>query len=133
LVQAVLTIDPDVFFLLSGTGQARNYPGMSWGNGFIVNQTAIQAYNLSDPTGFFEDIAAVPSLANRTILSVHVYGPNITVRACCACVGSRSQRARQQSIWASGQVCGPNTVVCVLRCACSGKQRAQGLWQRSGP
>jgi hypothetical protein len=28
--------------MLSGTGQARNYPGMAWGNGFVTNQTAIQ-------------------------------------------------------------------------------------------
>ncbi len=42
---------------------------------------AHQAYNLSDPSGFFEDISAVPTLANRTIISVHVYGPNITVIA----------------------------------------------------
>ena len=59
---------------------------MSWGNGFTVNQTLIQQYNLSDPTGFFEDISAVPSLVNRTVLSVHIYGPNITVCVCCFCV-----------------------------------------------
>ena len=53
--------------------------GMAWGNGFTVNQTLIRQYNLSDPSGFFEDITAVPTLANCTILSVHVYGPNITV------------------------------------------------------
>ncbi len=53
--------------------------GMAWGNGFTVNQTLIQQYNLSDPTGFFEDISAVPTLINRTVLSVHIYGPNITV------------------------------------------------------
>jgi hypothetical protein len=52
---------------------------MAWGNGFTVNQTLIQQYNLSDPTGFFEDISAVPTLINRTVLSVHIYGPNITV------------------------------------------------------
>lgn len=79
--QAILSINPDVFFVLSGTGQARFYPGMSWGNGFVVDPATIQKYNLSDPSGFFEDISAVPTLANRTILSVHVYGPNITVRA----------------------------------------------------
>jgi hypothetical protein len=77
--QAILSINPDVFFLLSGTGQARFYPGMAWGNGFITDPSLIQQYNLSNPTGFFEDISAVPALANRTILSVHVYGPNITV------------------------------------------------------
>ena len=54
--------------------------GMAWGNGFTVNQTLIRQYNLSDPSGFFEDITAVPTLTNRTILSAHVYGPNITVR-----------------------------------------------------
>ena len=54
--------------------------GMAWGNGFTINQTLIQQYNLSDPSGFFEDISAVPTLVNRTMLSVHVYGPNITVR-----------------------------------------------------
>ena len=53
--------------------------GMAWGNGFTVNRTLIQQYNLSDPSGFFEDITAVPTLTNRTILSAHVYGPNITV------------------------------------------------------
>ncbi len=42
--QAFLSIDPDVYFLLSGTGQARNYPGMAWGNGFVTNQTLIQQY-----------------------------------------------------------------------------------------
>ncbi len=41
----------------------------------------LQAFNLSDPSGFFEDISAVPTLANRTVISVHIYGPNITVRA----------------------------------------------------
>ncbi len=54
--------------------------GMAWGNGFTVNQTLIQQYNLSDPSGFFEDISAVPALVSRTLLSVHIYGPNITVR-----------------------------------------------------
>ena len=53
---------------------------MAWGNGFTINQTLIQQYNLSDPSGFFEDISAVPTLVNRTILSPHVYGPNVTVR-----------------------------------------------------
>ena len=52
---------------------------MAWGNGFITDKGLIQQYNLSDPSGFFEDISDVPALANRTILSVHVYGPNITV------------------------------------------------------
>ena len=56
---------------------------MAWGNGFTINQTLIQQYNLSDPSGFFEDISAVPTLVNRTILSPHVYGPNITVRHPC--------------------------------------------------
>ena len=54
--------------------------GMSWGNGFTINQTLIQQYNLSDPSGFFEDITNVTALTSHTILSVHVYGPNITVR-----------------------------------------------------
>ena len=53
---------------------------MAWGNGFTVNQTLIRQYNLSDPSGFFEDISNVNSLTNRTILSVHIFGPNITVR-----------------------------------------------------
>lgn len=53
---------------------------MSWGNGFTINQTLIQQYNLSDPSGFFEDITNVTALTSHTILSVHVYGPNITVR-----------------------------------------------------
>lgn len=79
-----------MYFLLSGTGQARFYPGMAWGNGFVTDPATIQKYNLSDPSGFFEDIAAVPALANRTVLSVHVFGPNITARSssapCHACI-----------------------------------------------
>ena len=62
---------------------------MAWGNGFVTDPATIQKYNLSDPSGFFEDIAAVPALANRTLLSAHVYGPNITVRA--AAVAGSSQ------------------------------------------
>ena len=88
--QAILSINPDVYFALSGTGQARFYPGMAWGNGFITDPATIRQYNLSDPSGFFEDIAAVPALANRTLLSVHVYGPNITVRAAAALTTTHS-------------------------------------------
>ena len=79
-MQAVLAIDEGALFVLEGTGQADRVPGMAWGNGFITNQTIIQAYNLSDPTGFFEDLSAIPDLASKTILSPHVYGPLITVR-----------------------------------------------------
>ena len=76
----MLTINPGAFFLLSGTGQANKYPGMAWGNGFIVDNSTIQQHNLSDPNAFFHNILAVPELVNRTMLSVHVYGPSITVR-----------------------------------------------------
>ena len=78
--QAVLTINPGAFFLLSGTGQANKYPGMAWGNGFITDAPTIEQYNLSDPNAFFSNILAVPELSNRMLLSVHVYGPSVTVR-----------------------------------------------------
>ena len=61
---------------------------MSWGNGFTINQTLIQQYNLSDPSGFFEDITNVTALTSHTILSVHVYGPNITVRCMLPCTAN---------------------------------------------
>ena len=77
--QALVTIDPGVLFILEGTGQADRFPGMAWGNGFITDPATIQLYNLSDPNIFFQNIIAVPALAQRTALSAHVYGPVITV------------------------------------------------------
>lgn len=70
-----------MYFLLSGTGQADKYPGMSWGNGFVTDLAAIKQYNLSDPFFFFRDLAQVPKLVQRTILSPHVLGPATTVSA----------------------------------------------------
>ena len=78
-LQALVTIDPGALFVLEGTGQADKYPGMSWGNGFVVDPSQVALYNLSSAHGFFEDLAAVPELASRTILSGHVYGPETTV------------------------------------------------------
>ena len=40
----------------------------------------IAAYNISDASVFFDNITAMPSLAERIILAPHVYGPNVTVR-----------------------------------------------------
>ena len=77
-VQALVTIDPGVLFVLEGTGQADKYPGMSWGNGFAVDPSLVALYNLSSARGFFDNLAAVPELASRTILSGHVYGPETT-------------------------------------------------------
>lgn len=77
-VQALLNIDPGVLFVLEGTGQADKYPGMSWGNGFVVNPSLVALYNLSSARGFFDNLVAVPELASRTILSGHVYGPETT-------------------------------------------------------
>ena len=52
-----------------------------WGSAAEETAAAqIAAYNLSDPSGFFENVTAAPGLAERVILSPHVYGPNITVR-----------------------------------------------------
>lgn len=79
-MQALLSIDPGVLFLVEGTGQAKKFPGMAWGSGFVTDPDLIQRYNLSDPTTFFEDLVQVPELVSRIIFSPHVYGPNITVR-----------------------------------------------------
>lgn len=78
-LQALIDIDPNLYFLLSGTGQAGNYPGMSWGNGFVTDLNAINQYNLSDPMPFFLDLAVAPLLVSRTIMSPHVLGPAATV------------------------------------------------------
>lgn len=78
-VQALVTLDPGVLFVLEGTGQADKFPGMSWGNGFIVDPSQVARYNLSSAQYFFENLVAVPDLASRTILSGHVYGPETTV------------------------------------------------------
>ena len=37
-MQAILTINPDVFFLLSGTGQAKYYPGMHCAAEFFAEE-----------------------------------------------------------------------------------------------
>ena len=79
VMQALLDIDPNAYFLLSGTGQAAHYPGMSWGNGFVTDLNAIKQYNLSDPFYFFRDLSQAPRLLQRTILSPHVLGPDTTV------------------------------------------------------
>ena len=78
--QAILDIDPNAYFLLSGTGQAGRYPGMSWGNGFVTDLNAIKRYNLSDPFFFFRDLSQAPRVLQRTILSPHVLAPGTTVR-----------------------------------------------------
>ena len=70
---------------------------MAWGNGFTINQTLIQQYNLSDPTAFFEDISAVPALVNKTVLSVHVFGPNVTVQSLRSLCSSASMVAPPKS------------------------------------
>ena len=79
VMQALLDIDPNAYFLLSGTGQAARHPGMSWGNGFVTDLNTIKQYNLSDPFYFFRDISQAPRLLQRTILSPHVLGPGTTV------------------------------------------------------
>ena len=80
VMQALLDIDPNAYFLLSGTGQAARHPGMSWGNGFVTDLNAIKQYNLSDPFYFFRDLSQAPRLLQRTILSPHVLGPGTTVK-----------------------------------------------------
>ena len=78
-VQALLDIDPDAYFLLSGTGQAARYPGMAWGNGFISDLATIKQYQLSDPAYFFRDLSQAPRLIAHTLLSPKVLGPSKTV------------------------------------------------------
>lgn len=79
--QDLLAIEPGVLFVLEGTGQAKKFPGMAWGSGFVTDKAAIQRYNLSDPSAFLENLVEVPELLSRTVLSPHVYGPNVTVRS----------------------------------------------------
>ena len=79
VMQALLDIDSNAYFLLSGTGQAARHPGMSWGNGFVTDLDAIKQFNLSDPFYFFRDLSQAPRLLQRTILSPHVLGPGTTV------------------------------------------------------
>ena len=78
-MQALLDIDPNVYFLLSGTGQAARFPGMAWSNGFVTDINAVKQYNLSDPFFFFRDLAQAPRLLPRVLLSPHVLGPGTTV------------------------------------------------------
>ena len=80
VMQALLDIDQNAYFLLSGTGQAARHPGMSWGNGFVTDLNAIKQYNLSDPFYFFRDLSQASRLLQRTILSPHVLGPGTTVK-----------------------------------------------------
>jgi hypothetical protein len=45
-MQAILTISPDTFFLLSGTGQAKYYPGMCCAaKKLLQNQQPIACYS----------------------------------------------------------------------------------------
>ncbi|CAL8466352.1 g5888 [Coccomyxa elongata] len=77
-MQVILSINPGVFFLVEGTGQAGKVPGMAWGSGFVTDPAVLKQYNLSDPTSFFENLVQLPELYTRIIFSPHVYGPPVT-------------------------------------------------------
>jgi len=59
---------------------------VNWGNGFITNQTLMntyqKAYNLSDASIFFEQIAN-KTWINQLVLAPHIYCPGVTGATTC--------------------------------------------------
>lgn len=78
VMDAVSKIDNNVMFLIEGTGQTGFK--LSWGNGFVVNQTIINKYGIDDPNWFFQALLKKPYRA-RVIISPHLYGPSVTGQA----------------------------------------------------
>lgn len=38
-----MRVDNSTLFLVQGTGQALNFPGMAWGNGFVTDKPTVSA------------------------------------------------------------------------------------------
>ena len=56
-MQAILTINPEVFFLLSGTGQAKYYPGMHCAAEFFAEEFFAEEFSAGT-----EAISRLPSV-----------------------------------------------------------------------
>lgn len=78
-------LDPKVPIVVNGLGQSRNYhsdlcggdfQSMSWGDGFITNNTIQQSQNISDPSGLFN--ATTQMAGPGLVLAPHLYPPSIT-------------------------------------------------------
>ena len=95
LAQALIAVDPQMLFLLEGTSQDCCINGMSYGNGFATSVPYISQFQggggatfqsaaFSTPDDFLTALATDPSLIpvlDRTIISPHVYGPNVSGKA----------------------------------------------------
>ena len=90
--QALIAVDPQILFLLEGTSQDCCINGMAYGNGFTTSVPYINQFNggngatfqqaaFSTPDAFLTALATDASLApvlERTIISPHIYGPNVS-------------------------------------------------------
>ena len=90
--QALIEVDDQALFMLEGTSQDCCINGMAYGNGFTTSVPYINNFNggngatfqqsaFSTPDAFFTALATNASLAPvlaRTIISPHIYGPNVT-------------------------------------------------------
>ena len=84
-----------MLFLLEGTSQDCCINGMSYGNGFTTSVPYISQFQggggatfqspaFSTPDDFLTALATDPSLVpvlDRTIISPHIYGPNVSGEA----------------------------------------------------
>ena len=44
-----MRVDNSTLFLVQGTGQALNVPGMAWGNGFVTDKPTVRALGAPRP------------------------------------------------------------------------------------
>ena len=44
-----MRVDNSTLFLVQGTGQALNFPGMAWGNGFVTDKPTVRALSTPRP------------------------------------------------------------------------------------
>lgn len=56
IAQAVMRVDNSTLFLVQGTGQALNVPGMAWGNGFVTDKQTASA--LCTPRSWRDHLSA---------------------------------------------------------------------------
>lgn len=74
-MDAIYAVNPDVLFLIEGTGQGGI--DANWGDGFATDPQLIQQYGLSDPNPFFKAVVK-KEYANQVVVSPHVYPPSVT-------------------------------------------------------
>jgi aryl-phospho-beta-D-glucosidase BglC (GH1 family) len=79
---ALWRISPNqVMFMYEGTGQ--NMMGLSWGNGFVTDQSIIQSRGLSDANGFFQRLVTRPyakQVGGVLLVAASIFGQ----MHCCA-------------------------------------------------